>query len=657
VLKINKSKGHGYPKDERAWARMFSDMISIALNEREGIETQWARNAAYYFGFQHLLYDPMTKFIQVDGGRNDEYIINRIAGFLEQRVAKLAKSKPTLTVIPDKNDPLVIKGADISEKLLKNLWKINEKDEALEEAIMLSCLMGSSFKKTLWDSEAGDGVRDEQDEDGNIEFMEDGRQKTNVFYMGEVTSALRNAFQVLVPSGVKKIRKSEWICDRTMNNVDEIKKKFPDFDIDAALKHPDDTTRFEKFVYCLGLGSPYQFGATSFSGMERTGSKTSCRDLELAMVNEIWMAPNRIYENGILATMVGTQLLQLDEWPYGHRYYPFTKLDEHWNPFGFYGISTVTRLIPIQRHYNDSRTQVAKNRRLMAVGKWWAPLGCGLSEDSLTDEEGEVVQSNGNMSPPQQLGVAPLPNYVMQDMDRDIIDIRDVSGERSVDAQPFSGLTAGVAIETMAELSDIGLGPSIKNIERACISEAKLELLLANEYYTDERVMNVIGENKGDFSTVVFNNLDLKWQTDVTIQMEAGFGQSKSGIRQTLINFWDRRIIFDPEIFLKAWATGNLDILLRQKDPAEAIVIEDIEAAKQGAMPQVNPFDNHVVHIRMLSAFIQTPEFRKLPPDRQMIISQLLQMHLQYMQPQEEAPEQNQAAVGTPFGEQVTEGQ
>jgi hypothetical protein len=58
----------------------------------------------------------------------------------------------------------------------------------------------------------------------------------------------------------------------------------------------------------------------------------------------------------------------------------------------------------------------------------------------------------------------------------------------------------------------------------------------------------------------------------------------------------------------------------------------------------------------MLSNFIQTPEFRKMPPDRQMLASQALQMHLQFMQPQAEEPEQNQAAVGTPFGQQVTEG-
>jgi len=655
-LKIDKSKDHGFPKDEDAWLRAVLDMISVALNERQGLEAQWARNIAYYFGFQHLLYDPMTRYIQVDIGRSDAYIINRISSFVEQRVAKLSRSKPTLAVIPDKTDPVTIKAADISEKLLRHLWKVNDKDEKLEDAILFAVLSGSAFKKVLWDSEAGDGIRDDLDEDGNITFSEDGRMQSHVYHMGEITNAVRDCFQILVPPGVRKLEKSEWVTDRQAMNVEEIRAKHKDFNIDKALKSPTVNTRFEKFVASLGINAPYGYGGSGFAGVERSGNRSGCKDFETMVVNEMWLKPNSVYKDGIQIAVCGNQLLLFDKWPFDHKKYPFIKIDEHTNPYGFYGISTVSRLIPIQRHYNESRTQIAKNKRLMANGKWWAPLGSGLSEESLTDEEGEVVQSNGNMARPEQMAIAPLPNYVIQDLQQDVLDIRDVGGERSVDQQPFSGLTAGVAIETMAELADIGLGPSIKNIERGCINEGKIELLFANEFYTDQRTIGVIGDHIGELSQLIFKNTDLAYQTDVTLQMEAGFGQSKSGVRQTLINFWDRRIVYDPDTFLKAYATGNIDVLLRQKDPAMAVVLEDIELMKQGGQPPVSPFDNHVVYIRVLSEFIQTPEFRRLSPNIQMMFSQVLQAHLQAMQPVQE-PEQNQAAVNTPYGQQVTVGE
>jgi len=657
LLKIDKSKEHGFPKDEKAWARFFQDMIFTGLSDRQNLETQWARNIAYYYGFQHLLYDATLRFIQVDDGRHDQYIINRIAPFVEQRVAKLTRSKPTLTVTPDKTDQKSIMGASLSKHLLKNIWKVNNKDDKLDTTTLYSVLTGSGFRKTVWDASGGEGVRDEQDQDGNLTFDEDNKKTSNITYLGDISTSCRTSYEILASAGAKNIENARWIVDRPVVSIDEVKAKHKDFKIDRAMKEPEALTRFEKFVNTLGYGGPYGLGGFSgFGGYTPGGAKNGATDLENVVYNEIWIAPNRIYKKGILGTLVGDQLLQLEEWPQEHKNYPFVKQDEHKNPFGFYGTSTVTRLIPVQQHYNEARTQISKNAQLMANSKWWVALGSGLSEDSLTDEEGEIIQTNGNMPVPRQIGVAPLPNYVIENQNQDINDFRDIGGERSVDQQPFSNLTAGVAIETMSELADVGLGPSIKNIERTCIKEGEIELLLANENYDDERTLKIISPNGGDINIQVFNNMDLAYQTDVSVHVESGFASSKAGTRQTLMDMWDRRIIFDPEQFINAYATGNIDILLEQKDPAKAVVIQDIEMIKQGAQPPVAPFDNHIIYIKMLSEFVQTPEFRKMPPDRQMLAYQTLQAHLQFIQPQQEEGEQNQAAVNTPFGQQRPEG-
>ena len=273
MLKIDKRKTHGFPKDEPSWARLFQDMIFIALSDRQNLETQWARNIAYYYGFQHLLYNPTLRYIQVDEGRNDQYIINRIAPFVEQRVAKLTRSKPTLAVIPDKNDPKIIMGAQISRHLLKNLWKINNKDDLLDTATLLSVLTGCSFKKVVWDANGGEGVRDEQDEKGNLTFDENGKQISNITYLGDIHNSVRTSFEILTHSGVKRIEDADWIDDRTIQNVDTIKAKYPDFDIDKALKTPEGVTRFEKFVSALAVGGPFGMGGFSgFAGYQPCGS-------------------------------------------------------------------------------------------------------------------------------------------------------------------------------------------------------------------------------------------------------------------------------------------------------------------------------------------------------------------------------------------------
>lgn len=649
MQRINQAKTHNFPKTKQAWSSFINQTHNEGVDQRRPIEFQWAYNTAYYKGFQQLLFNPLTNVLVRDY-ESEEFVINRIAPIAEQKVAKIIRTKPILTVLPDKLDPQTIKAAQLSEDLLKHLWKTDKMDDKLRLASLYMVLTGSAFFKTVWNPAGGVGIQSDQDEKGNLQFGEQGDAKTTTIFTGDIEVHPRSPFAILAQSGTKDIRSAPWIIERTFMTVDEAKAEFKELNIDRVISTREDMTNFERFV--MRLGSP------TFTGLFKTSQdplleKPIIKDLDLVIRKEFWLKPNSVYPKGVLATVVGDQLVQFDEWPYNHNEYPFVKIDEHQNPFGFYGDSTITRLIPIQRHYNAARTQMSKNAALMANGKWWAPKGHGMAEDALTDEEGEVVETNPNLPKPSQLEIAPLPNYVIENMSQDITDMRDVSGEREASQLPFPGITASVALETAAELSNVDLVPTLRSIESALIDLGRQQLMLANQFYIDERIVKIVGPNK-QINIVKFNNLDLLHQTDVSIQVESGLGQSKAASQQKLIDLWDRRVIQDPEDFMNAFVTGDIDVILKKKDNAQNIVIEQIEKMKQGENPVVSQFDNHILHVRMLSQFIQTPEFRRLPPDRQQIGVQTLQQHLSFLQP---APEQqNPAAVGTPFGAQVTEG-
>lgn len=654
MLKIDQSKSHNYPKTKQAWANLINKLHEDALNHRRPYEFQWAINTAFYRGFQKMTYNKVTG--NISGEYDDsQYVINRIAPFVESRVAKLIRTKPILTVIPDKMDPLTLKAAQLSERLLKHLWKCNRKDQKLLEAVTLAVLHGCSFKKNIWNSEGGDPIKSEQDDEGYITLAEEtGQAKMNSIFMGEIDNTVRSAFSILASPFAKSLESAEYVFDRSLKTVQDIKEMFPEVDVTKLVNFEEQLTRYEQFVNKL-MSSSYSelhgYVNTQTTDVEGTAN---VRELQHCLVKEFWMRPNQVYQQGVLATVVGDQLVQFESFPYEHMEYPFIKIDEHYNPFGFYGISTIERLIPIQKHYNQARTQISKNASLMANGKWWAAKGCGLSEEALTDEEGEVVETNPNLPKPEQMAIAPLPNYVIESQNQDIIDIRDVGGEREATMNPFPNITAGVALETAEEISNIGLIPTVRGIETALIKEGRQELLLANQYYTDERILKVYG-NGNELIIEKYKNVDLMHQTDVSIQLESAIGQSKAAMRQSLIDLWDRRIISDPKAFLKAYATGTIDVIMKEDDGVEKVIIEELEDVKQGKQPVVSQFDNHIMHVQMLSKFIQTPEFRRLPPDRQALAVQTLQQHLQFLQPQQQ-PEQNPAAVGTPFGAQVTEG-
>lgn len=654
MQKINQGKNHNYPKDKRAWAALINSQHDAALAEREHLELLWARNIAYFYGYQHLIYDTRAKSIEIDQEISERnYVINRIAPFVEKRQAKLTRSRPTLGVLPDDNSPVKIRAAEVSQHLLRYLWKCLDKEDLLDTAVLYSVIMGSSFIKCIWDSEGGIPIMDDQDEKGNIVFDENtGQQRQIPRYLGEIKESVLNPFEFIASTGVRCIEDAEWVMQRSHMTLQELKDRYKDFDERMINANEQSLTRYERFIYNLGV--PRVGG---FSNAWDRANKV-IKENELLLVKEYWQKPNKVYPKGILATVIGNQLVQFDSWPYDHMQFPFVKIDEHKNPMGFYGISTVTRLVPLQRHYNEVRTQIANNAQSMANVKWHVFKGAGLSNEALDDLDAEIVETNPNLPAPSQLPVAPLPGHIIQSQNQDIEDFRDISGEVAVTDSPFVGLTAGIAIEQMAEIADIGLGPTIKNIERALIKLGRQELMIANQLYTDERIVKVFGPQSGDFDIIRFKSTDLHNQTDVTLQLESALGFTKSAARQQLIDMWDRRIIQDPQMFMKAFSVGDLDIITKADAPAEAVVIEQIEMIKQGQNPVVTPFDNHVLHVKMLTSFIQTPEFQRMPPDRQQLATMALQQHLQHMGQAAQAaqPQQNQAAVGTPFGQQVTEG-
>lgn len=656
----NNKKDSKFPKTDEEWGTLVDDLTNFAVRARQSWEFQWAVNAAFYAGFQHLAYNPLTYHIYKEV-ENESYVINKIAPFIESRVANLSKSKPTLTVLPENNDPLTIQSAKLSTDLLKHSWKVQDNDAKFVDSMFWMTITGSVFWKTVWDAEGGDAILADDNEKGELTFGEDGRKESNVVFLGRNKTILKDPFAIVVPNNTRDLQQAPWLIDRTYMHIDDVEAKY-------GLKREDiegygnEMSSYEKFL--SELNSPI---FSSFNGFGIGSSQLSAgpENFDIALVKEMWLKPTPEFPKGIVATAIGTNLIDMKNWPDellkfhdGSPMFPYCHMQEYRNPWGFYGYSSVTRLLPVQKHYNQYRTQLAVNGELMANVKWHAYKGSGLSEDSLTDESGEVVETNPNVGRPQQLAVAPLPNYVIESGRQDIQDFRDVGGEKDASQMPFQGITAGVALETASEITNLPLIPIMTNIHKALVQHGRLELIYANKHYTDERIIKLV-ENDGSVIITKFKETDLNNQLDVRIAIDTSLSDSKAANQQKLIDLWDRRVITDPDLFLRAFTAGRVDIVTSKKDPTIDVIIEQIDDIKNGKQPMVSQFDNHILHFKMLSEFVQSPEFRRMPPDRQQIASMTIQQHLGYLGQggaQGNGPEQNQAAVGTPFGSQVPVG-
>jgi hypothetical protein len=646
------------PDTADGWVSYINRCHDQGIGDRKKHEFQWVINLAYYMGYQHLVY--RDGYIEIPREFRQPLTINRIGSFIESRHAKLTKNRPVPRVIPDSNDRDDVRGARAADKALLHLWRKIHMEDEHDKRTMQMLLCGTAFMKTVWDPLTGDVIEDYKKSSDGMDLLidEDGEFETEKTFMGEVSTKARSPF-CLIPGNdsICNIPDQPWMIERVYMSVADVEEMYPHLRGELQKQDRDFLyTEYEKIVH--KLNSPI-FNHTVGSG----GANAPRDSLNSQVLGKLfWMKPNYQYEKGVVALVVGKQLAMIDVWPndFGENVYPYVRFVERENGFHFWGQSTIERLISIQRAYNRLKQQKAKNAALMANLKWMVPKGAQLQDESLTDEEGEVVEYNPAVPEPHAAQVAPMPNYVTELARELIVDFRDVGGQRESSVTPPPNVTAGVAMQIAAEISDEVIGPIIRREGRGTELVANQQLLVMDQEWTEPRKVKIFGEsNRVDVEW--FTNVDFRHHTDVHVEIESLFPEFRGAKTQRILDLWDRKIIDDPKKVLKAFRYGDLDTLLEDDEKVEDSIYLDIQRLKKGKMPEFNPFGNSMLSVKEITKFVQSPEFLRLIPERKQMVIQFMQAHVQNIMQQmpgmgEPSMQTNQNAVGTPFGSTVPAG-
>lgn len=641
-----------YPTKEGDWVSFINKCHDEALEQRKRHELQWAVNLAYYQGYQNLIYDPNSGILSFLRERFSPLIVNRIGSFIEARHAKLTKNRPIPRVIPNTNDLEDKRAAQYADQAGMHLWRKIDMEQAYDRLLMQMLITGTSFMETMWDPLAGDELNDlKTSEEGDLYLEDDGDgfQEEKV-WLGEVSSRPLSSFSILP-------------CDETIPEVKDqpymIKRAFlPNSKIEMMYEHLEgkmggsdksaDKTEYEKLVE--RMGSPL---FTTYGGDVKNRTN---KGSNLSLVKTMMIAPCNEYERGLALVVINDELQFADVFPndYGKNIYPWVKFSEKEDGFSFWCKSTIERLIPIQKALNHIKEKKLKNASIMANGKWLLAKGAQVSEEALTDEEGEVIEWNPSVPAPVQAQIAPMPQYV-QAFDEELkTDFRDAGGQRETTLNPGDGLTAGIAMAQQAELADEMITPIIRRVGRGMELVAGQQLLLIDEEWIEPRKIKVIGQD-GQMGVQWLSAADFKHHTDVHLEIESLMPDFRGAKQQRLFDMWDRRIIQDPQDFLKAYRYGDFDALVKKAEKVEDGIELDINRIKKGKMPEFHPFQNHALYVQRLTEWMNTPEFLRLIPERKQQAIQITQMHLQFLMGSlpgggEPIAQTNQAAVGTPYG-------
>lgn len=522
------------PDTEKAATAMQKNVVSWAKNQferckqaRSATEKQWYLNLAFYFGKQNVvprqgqqfiasttsnLYTPPAPYYRV------RPVINRIRPTVRTELAKLTAAKPNAFVIPASSDDHDLFAAQAGEQIWDSTYRKHHFNRVLRRSLFWTLTCGTGYIKTYWDPEK---VDPESDEPGDFCFQAE------------------TPFHIFVPDlREEDLEAQPFIIHAQLKSMDWVKMYYPNIDLGTSARASDEILE-DSWLNLVGANST--------------------NDQYKLLVLEVWIKPGRVnmFPDGAVFTIVGDTLAQGGMgWPYEHGKYPFAKI-EHIPGGKFYADSSIVDLIPLQREYNRTRGQIIEAKNRMAKPQLAAEKG-SLDPSKITSEPGQVILYTPGFQPPQPIPLQSLPSYVLQELDRILLDWSDIAGIHEVSqGQAPPGVTAATAISYLQEQDETKLSHTVSSIEEAVEKVAQMTLSYVGQFWDAARIIKVAGSD-GAFDAMSFKGSDLRGNTDIMVEAGSALPTSRAAKQAMIMDFMKMGFI-TPEEGLEVLELGGIN--------------------------------------------------------------------------------------------------
>lgn len=648
------SKGAGYV-DPAEFAKTVDSrkVIDWALTNFQSIkrartytERQWYLNLCFYYGKQNVVFRPNN--ILMGGASSSLYtppmpywrvrlVLNRIRPTIRKEVAKLTAQKPTAYVVPSTTSDEDLFAAQAGEQIWESIYQGHELKKVFRRWIWWGLICGTSFLKCCWDPDAVDVQNDQM---GNLKYKHE------------------TPFHVFAPEFREEdIENQPFIINAHVKTEDWVSLNYPDAMYSARQGRENDIID-QSWLNLVGASD-----ATSQKGV---------------LCLEVWLKPgaNKMFPQGAMFTVVGDTLVQLTEgWPYEATEYPFAKLD-HIPTGKFYCASSIEDLVPIQREYNRTRSQLVENKNRMAKPQLAAEKG-SIEPEKMTSEPGLVVEYEGGYQPPTPIPLTPMPAYVTDEISRLLGDFEDISGQHEVSKGTTPpGVTAATAINFLQEQDDSILSHTFGSLEEGIEKIARLTLQFVHQYWDTPRIVKITGTD-GSFDSEAFKGSDLRDNTDIRVEGGSALPTSKAA-KQAFIMDLIKLGIIDGSDGLEVMEMGGIQKIYekiqvdvnqarRENLRMAAIVPEQQaqfdqmqaqDALQSGTEPPtdpaeipilvpVNTYDNDAIHLEIHNRHRKSQAFENAND----AVKQTFEIHCQQHEASMYEKQMKQMAMMAPPGE------
>jgi predicted DNA-binding transcriptional regulator AlpA len=627
-----------------------------AKQARKQEELDWYLQLAFYNGNQYHNWakkgNATVLAEEPNPQNNPRLVINRIEPVIRTEIAKTSSGHPSATVIPASNDDDDLMAASAAEQVWQSLYnKNNFQTDIIQKSEFWRATCGNAFIKTYWD-----GSKKEITPTPVVDpftGMKSIEQKVGA--VGDVTYEVVSPFHLFVPDlAEENIENQPYLFNVYTKSEQWVKNNYKDV-------------------------LPEDYVPTKVSASEIVDAAMfDVKGVDIAkpdavLVIEMWAKPNGCpyLPKGGLITIVDNEIVQFAEngIPYSHKMYPFAHTFSI--PTGkFYRRSVIKSLIPLQQELNRTRSQIVQAKNLMSKPQMFYAEG-STDPKKITARAGIYIPIRPGFQFPSPVPIQPLPNYVLQEVDRLQSDFEDISGQHQVSRGESGGVTAATAINYLQERDDAYLSTVFSSIEAAVEKTAKQSLSLFIQYVQQPRLVKTIGTD-GAFDAAILSGADIASGNDIRVESGSALPTSKSA-RQALITEWMKMGFIQPQDGLRILDMGMLkqyynlikidenhaqreNLTMKRLTPEEIDAFyQDWQAGAAAGDPdkvvpgqvdangqpiplaapsvvQVHDYDNHAVHIEIHNRFRKSQSFETLTDEVRAEFAKHISMHEQALQ-------------------------
>jgi hypothetical protein len=607
--------------DEKKLAAFIRQRVEDVRStaSRVAHEATWMVNTAYLLGYDNVMFDTVSRQFQSINATGvvskTKIHVNTILPTVQNRLARLCKNPPKYDIKPNSPKAEDKDAARLSSQVLGQLWEklaLNKKRISLYMWVQ-QC--GYGFIKIGWDPLAGKQIADPL----NPEDCD---------YEGEIKAEVVSPFEVFVDPFCKDdFEEAQWLVHARVRKLDYFRSQYPER---GALVTEEDawllSLQYENRINSISSDAP-------FSNSQSQQMKNSA--IEMAYYEK----PSRKFKGGRFV-IVGNGViledkeLQIDE-------ISFSKFDDIIVAGKFDSESIITHLRPLNDQFNRVVSKRADFFNKMMAGKYIAPRGSKLMQESLTDENSELVEYSvkPNHPAPQALIMPQIPAYAYKESDEFKQMHYDISGigEISRGTLPSAGIPA-IGMQFLQEQDETRLGVESELIEHAWARVGRHILKFANRYYKTERMLTISGRNQ-DYIIKYFKGQDLKNHFDVTVIRGSTLPGSKVLRRQEILNARDQGLFGDPtdpkviEKILGMIEFGDTEGLWEDYSLDMHQIQRAISMLEEGQPPPFHELDNHILYLQELNRYRKTDKYDALAhePMKKMLFEGFMEAHVQAM--------------------------